>query len=150
MIRGAVARKKPGPTPPAHPIEHFAEVYERGSANLTELSNARSNTRRVLLFPHNLSVRCPTCSPRERWTKQLEREFTNRKVHASNLTSASRLSLSRLGKPGSIPALVLPLGSMAARHRKGRTAERLFSTESVHQTCHSKLEKVLPLQILRH
>ncbi|KER20318.1 hypothetical protein T265_11100 [Opisthorchis viverrini] len=37
----------------------------------------------------------------------------------------------RLGQPGSIPALVLPSGSMAARHRKGVTAERFFfiSTE---------------------
>ncbi|KER25170.1 hypothetical protein T265_07331 [Opisthorchis viverrini] len=30
----------------------------------------------------------------------------------------------RLGQPGSIPALVLPPGGMAARHRKGVTAER--------------------------
>ncbi|KER20244.1 hypothetical protein T265_11150 [Opisthorchis viverrini] len=30
----------------------------------------------------------------------------------------------RLGQPGSIPAFVLPSGSMAARHRKGDTAER--------------------------
>ncbi|GAA57295.1 tonsoku-like protein, partial [Clonorchis sinensis] len=29
-----------------------------------------------------------------------------------------------LGQPGSIPALVLPSGGMAARHRKGATAER--------------------------
>ncbi|KAG5444121.1 hypothetical protein CSKR_101607 [Clonorchis sinensis] len=42
-------------------------------------------------------------------------------------TSASRLSLSRLGKPGSIPALVLPSGGMAARHRKGATGEQFFS-----------------------
>ncbi|KER21932.1 hypothetical protein T265_09862 [Opisthorchis viverrini] len=30
----------------------------------------------------------------------------------------------RLGQPGSIPALVFPLGGMAARHRKGVTAEQ--------------------------
>ncbi|KER26717.1 hypothetical protein T265_06079 [Opisthorchis viverrini] len=30
-----------------------------------------------------------------------------------------------LGRPGSIPALMLPSGGMAARHRKGATAERL-------------------------
>ncbi|KER32869.1 hypothetical protein T265_01155 [Opisthorchis viverrini] len=36
----------------------------------------------------------------------------------SNPTSASRLPPSRLGQPGSIAALVLPSGSMAARHRK--------------------------------
>ncbi|GAA50477.1 hypothetical protein CLF_104592 [Clonorchis sinensis] len=31
---------------------------------------------------------------------------------------------SRLGQPGSIPALVLPSGGMAVGHRKGATAER--------------------------
>ncbi|KAG5452465.1 hypothetical protein CSKR_110233 [Clonorchis sinensis] len=59
-----------------------------------------------------------------RWLKWLERELTDRKVRGSNPTSASRLPLSRLGQPGSIPALVLPSGGMAARHRKGATAEQ--------------------------
>ncbi|KAG5455339.1 hypothetical protein CSKR_104985, partial [Clonorchis sinensis] len=45
----------------------------------------------------------------------LEREFTDRKACGSNPTSASRLPLSRLGQPGTIPALVLPSGSMAVR-----------------------------------
>ncbi|KAG5450113.1 putative leucine--tRNA ligase, mitochondrial, partial [Clonorchis sinensis] len=58
-----------------------------------------------------------------RWLKWLEREFTDRRVRGSNPTSASRLPLSRFGQPGSIPALVLPSGDMAARHRKGVTAE---------------------------
>ncbi|KER21077.1 hypothetical protein T265_10520 [Opisthorchis viverrini] len=44
----------------------------------------------------------------------LEREFTDWKVRGSNLT---RLHLSRLEQPGSIPALVLSSGGMAARHR---------------------------------
>ncbi|KAG5452930.1 hypothetical protein CSKR_107478 [Clonorchis sinensis] len=61
-----------------------------------------------------------------RWRKWLERELTDRKVRGSNPTSASRLLLSRLGQPGSIPALVLPSGGTAARHRKGVTAERFF------------------------
>ncbi|KER19167.1 hypothetical protein T265_11967 [Opisthorchis viverrini] len=68
---------------------------------------------------------------RVRWPKWLEREFTDRKVRGSNPNSASRLPLSRLGQPGSIPAFVLPSGGMAARHRKGATAERfsfLFCT----------------------
>ncbi|KAG5448288.1 hypothetical protein CSKR_110461 [Clonorchis sinensis] len=47
-------------------------------------------------------------------------------VRGSNPTSASRLPLSRLGQPGSIPALVQPSGGMAVRHRKGATAERLL------------------------
>ncbi|KAG5443088.1 hypothetical protein CSKR_113848 [Clonorchis sinensis] len=58
--------------------------------------------------------------------QRLERECTDRKVRGSN--PASRLPLSRLGQPGSIPALVLPSGGMAARHRKGATAERLNFT----------------------
>ncbi|KAG5446221.1 hypothetical protein CSKR_112499 [Clonorchis sinensis] len=56
----------------------------------------------------------------------LEREFTDRKVRSSNLTSASQLPLSRVGQPGSIPALVLHSGSRAARHRKGTTSEGFF------------------------
>ncbi|KAG5441457.1 hypothetical protein CSKR_107637 [Clonorchis sinensis] len=56
----------------------------------------------------------------------LEREFTDRKVRGSNPTSASRLPLSRLGQPGSIPSLVLPSGDMAARHRKGATEDRFL------------------------
>ncbi|KER33035.1 hypothetical protein T265_12674, partial [Opisthorchis viverrini] len=55
------------------------------------------------------------------------REFTDRKVRGSNPTSATRLPLSRLRRPGSIPALVQPSGRMAVRHRKGATAERFFS-----------------------
>ncbi|KAG5442525.1 hypothetical protein CSKR_113378 [Clonorchis sinensis] len=53
----------------------------------------------------------------------LEREFTDRKVRGSNLTSASRLLLSRLEQRGGISTLVLPLGGMAARHRKVVQAE---------------------------
>ncbi|KAG5447576.1 hypothetical protein CSKR_101342 [Clonorchis sinensis] len=59
-----------------------------------------------------------------RWLKWLEREFTDRKVRGSNPTSASRLHLPRLGQPRSITALVLPLGGMGARHRKGAKAEQ--------------------------
>ncbi|KER24191.1 hypothetical protein T265_08084 [Opisthorchis viverrini] len=43
-----------------------------------------------------------------RWTKWLDRESTDRTVRGSNPTSASRLPLSRLGRPGNIPALVPP------------------------------------------
>ncbi|KER22864.1 hypothetical protein T265_09137 [Opisthorchis viverrini] len=38
--------------------------------------------------------------------------------------------LKSIGEPGSIPALVLPSGSMAARHRKGVKAE-LFNNQSM-------------------
>ncbi|GAA54736.1 wiskott-Aldrich syndrome protein family member 1 [Clonorchis sinensis] len=54
----------------------------------------------------------------------VEREFSDREVRSSNPTSASRLPLSGLGQPGSIPALVLPSGGMAVRHRKNATDER--------------------------
>ncbi|KER33389.1 hypothetical protein T265_00708 [Opisthorchis viverrini] len=43
---------------------------------------------------------------RARRPKWLEREIADRKVRGSNPPSASRLPLSRLGQPGSIPALV--------------------------------------------
>ncbi|KAG5445244.1 ATP synthase subunit alpha, mitochondrial [Clonorchis sinensis] len=72
-----------------------------------------------------LSHRQASCNSIE-IAQRLERERTDRKVRGSNPASASRLPLSRLGQPGSIPALVLPLGGMAARHRKGATAERFF------------------------
>ncbi|KAG5453745.1 hypothetical protein CSKR_102367 [Clonorchis sinensis] len=49
-----------------------------------------------------------------RWLKWLESGFTYWKVRGSNPTSASRLLLSRLGQPGSISALVLPSGCVAA------------------------------------
>ncbi|KER25355.1 hypothetical protein T265_07157 [Opisthorchis viverrini] len=65
------------------------------------------------------------CSNHRSW---LEREFTDRKVRGSNPISDSRIPLFRLGQPGSIAALVLPLGSMAVRHRKGVTVERYGDT----------------------
>ncbi|KAG5443929.1 hypothetical protein CSKR_100821 [Clonorchis sinensis] len=73
------------------------------------------------LIPNSLVRWTPTGA---RWLKWLEREFTDRKARGSNPTSASRLPLSRLGQPGSLSALVLPLGGMAAKHRKGVTAEQ--------------------------
>ncbi|KAG5449526.1 hypothetical protein CSKR_111834 [Clonorchis sinensis] len=54
----------------------------------------------------------------------LESEFTDWKICGSNPTSASRLPLSRLGQPSSIPALVFPSGGMVVRHRKGAIVEQ--------------------------
>ncbi|KAG5453173.1 hypothetical protein CSKR_110625 [Clonorchis sinensis] len=48
-----------------------------------------------------------------------------RKVRGSNPTFASQLLLSSFEQPGSIQALMLPSGGMAARHRKCVTAEQL-------------------------
>ncbi|KAG5454388.1 hypothetical protein CSKR_107231, partial [Clonorchis sinensis] len=65
-------------------------------------------------------------------SQRLEREFTDHKVRGSNPTSASRLFLSRLEQPDSIQALVLPSVGMAARHRKGVTAERFIYFFTTH------------------
>ncbi|KAG5447181.1 hypothetical protein CSKR_106425 [Clonorchis sinensis] len=68
------------------------------------------------------------------YLKPLERGFTNQKVRGSNPTSASRIPLSRPGKPGSISALVLPAGGMAARHRRVlHLNDELFSYHIVHK-----------------
>ncbi|KER30042.1 hypothetical protein T265_13245, partial [Opisthorchis viverrini] len=64
-----------------------------------------------------------------KWPKWLEREFTERKARGSNPTSVTRLPLSRLRRPGSILALALPPGGMAARHRKTRLVFTPQSTE---------------------
>ncbi|KAG5455178.1 hypothetical protein CSKR_112105 [Clonorchis sinensis] len=76
---------------------------------------------------------------RARWLKWLERELTDRKVRGSNPTSASRLPLSRLGQPGSIPGLVLPSVGMAARYRKGVTAEQ-FSLAGLGKSATEQLQ----------
>ncbi|KAG5452493.1 hypothetical protein CSKR_103290 [Clonorchis sinensis] len=56
----------------------------------------------------------------------LEREFTDRKVRGSNPASGFELPLSWLRQLGSIPALELPSGGMAVRHRKDATTERFL------------------------
>ncbi|KER21663.1 hypothetical protein T265_10066 [Opisthorchis viverrini] len=61
-----------------------------------------------------------------RYSRYRRRGFTDRKVLGSRSTSAFRNPLSRLGQPGSIPALVLPSGSRTSRHWKGVTAERFI------------------------
>ncbi|KAG5453727.1 hypothetical protein CSKR_102351 [Clonorchis sinensis] len=58
----------------------------------------------------------------------LEREFPDRKVRASNPTSAFRPPPCRLGQPGTIPALELSHGGMAVGHRNGATAEGSICT----------------------
>ncbi|GAA54081.1 RILP-like protein homolog [Clonorchis sinensis] len=63
-----------------------------------------------------------------------EREFTSRKVRGSNPTSVSQLPLSILGQPGSIPALVLPLGDLT-----GRISILSPLSASSLLTCHSTL-----------
>ncbi|KAG5443200.1 hypothetical protein CSKR_110548 [Clonorchis sinensis] len=59
----------------------------------------------------------PQVSPRQLW---LEREFTDRKVHGPNPTTASRLPCLGLGN---LAALALPSGGKAVRHQKGVTVE---------------------------
>ncbi|KAG5455344.1 hypothetical protein CSKR_105497 [Clonorchis sinensis] len=69
---------------------------------------------------------CQTDRPGARWPKWLECEFTDREIRGSNPPSASRLPLSRLEQPGTIPVLMLLSCGMAVRHRKGVTAGQLF------------------------
>ncbi|KAG5453260.1 hypothetical protein CSKR_108466 [Clonorchis sinensis] len=52
------------------------------------------------------------------WPKWLELQFIDQKVRGSNPTSASRLPLSRLGQPGSIPALVQASSGMAVGNER--------------------------------
>ncbi|KAG5447326.1 hypothetical protein CSKR_109843 [Clonorchis sinensis] len=85
----------------------------------SDLNNTKNKTQATL-------GACLHLTDTARWPRWLEHKFTDRKIRGSNLTSASRLLLSRLGQPGSIPALVLPTSGMAARHRKGVTAEPLL------------------------
>ncbi|KER21462.1 hypothetical protein T265_10223 [Opisthorchis viverrini] len=109
--------------------------------NITRLPKPRQEKSRcrgrfqTMDLPFNKSALQPQPShqcqntagcPGARWPNWLEREFTDQKVHGLNPTSASRLPLSRLWQPGSIPALVQPSGGMAVRHRKGATAGRFF------------------------
>ncbi|KER33147.1 hypothetical protein T265_00850 [Opisthorchis viverrini] len=56
----------------------------------------------------------------------LECEITGRKVRGSNPTAASRLLLSKLEQPGSVPAVMPPIVGVAARQRNGATTERLL------------------------
>ncbi|KAG5455039.1 Protein disulfide-isomerase tmx3 [Clonorchis sinensis] len=106
---------------------HLSSLWEFGEA---EIAASKSRIYRlVALFLLPQSYQTDPNARRfvfthARWLKWLEREFTDRKVCGSSPTSASRLPLSRLGQPGNIPTLVLPSGGMAARHRKGVTAER--------------------------
>ncbi|KER33938.1 LOW QUALITY PROTEIN: hypothetical protein T265_12524 [Opisthorchis viverrini] len=53
------------------------------------------------------------------------------RARGSNATSVTRLPLSRLVRPGSIPALVTPTCGMSARHRKGATAGQSHTSCSV-------------------
>ncbi|KER25110.1 hypothetical protein T265_07397 [Opisthorchis viverrini] len=92
---------------------------------MPDVYNVIFPTRAKFLLSRLVSVfEFPTTGAR--WTKWLECEFTYQKVRRSNPTSASRLPLSRLGQPDSIPGLVSPSCGMATRHRKGATAERCF------------------------
>ncbi|KAG5454334.1 Trafficking kinesin-binding protein 1, partial [Clonorchis sinensis] len=120
------------------PFRYLTVMRSKGSwdtARLSKLRQGKSRGRgrvRTTNLPVTIKRAC-SCYMLEitadadgnaRWLKWLEREFTDLKVRGSNPTSASRFPLSRLGQPGSIPTLVLPSGGVAARHRKGVTAEQ--------------------------
>ncbi|KAG5443492.1 hypothetical protein CSKR_101050 [Clonorchis sinensis] len=86
---------------------------------------------------HEFICICPIhgCPRAGRWHKWLEREFIDRKVRGSNPTSASRLPLSRLRQPGSIPALVLPSGVMAIGGRFGSSTSLWLKSLTTRQWC---------------
>ncbi|KAG5444463.1 hypothetical protein CSKR_101861 [Clonorchis sinensis] len=84
--------------------------------SLTARQRCLAGNADALPFQRNKSPHVPTPNLEDRETilsggemaQWLEREFTDWKVHGSKPISASRLPLSRLGKSGSIPSLVLP------------------------------------------
>ncbi|KER26808.1 hypothetical protein T265_06020 [Opisthorchis viverrini] len=83
-----------------------------------------------------LNERLKVWAPQNDCTQWLGRELTDRTVRSSNSVQASRLVLSRLGQCGSASALVLSLGGMVARHRKGGINEgaNLLTGQSVVRT----------------
>ncbi|KER26303.1 hypothetical protein T265_06420 [Opisthorchis viverrini] len=101
-------------------------------SSLGLLKFGRSSYIHELKTKQHVPLSCPSTWPT--WNKLLVREFTDWKVRGSNPNSASRLPL-LLGQPGSIQTLVPPSCGMAARHRKGATAER-FLFFILLESCH--------------
>ncbi|KER30218.1 hypothetical protein T265_03280 [Opisthorchis viverrini] len=114
------------------------KIYVLKRDGRTEGVHCEKISKRIRALCYGLDESCIDIGAR--WPKWLEREFTDRKVRGSNPTSATRLPLSRLGQPGSIPALVLPSGGMAARHREGATAERFLS---FHQSANLLIRRIV-------
>ncbi|KER26414.1 hypothetical protein T265_14000, partial [Opisthorchis viverrini] len=85
-------------------------------------------------IPDFVPASCGMAASSERVGQLVRARLTNREVRGSNSTSASRLHLSRLGQPSSIPALVPSSYGMAARHRKGATVERFFMVQNHRET----------------
>ncbi|KAG5445665.1 hypothetical protein CSKR_111203 [Clonorchis sinensis] len=66
-------------------------------------------------------------TPENRWNEDyqmIERNLSNSSLRPVVWLQTSRHQ-SRLGQPGNIPALVIPSGGTAARHREGVTADGL-------------------------
>ncbi|KER24983.1 hypothetical protein T265_07490 [Opisthorchis viverrini] len=85
-----------------------------------------SNTDASLPYNHNLFESLTLKKIIRGWGRKLALANHNQfeKVRGSNLTSASRLLLSILQQLGSIPAIVLLSGGMAAGHRKDSISAR--------------------------
>ncbi|GAA57458.1 hypothetical protein CLF_112755 [Clonorchis sinensis] len=82
-------------------------------------------------------VYCMLLYVRGKMAQWSEREVADRKALGSNPTSIFRLSLSRFGQPGNIPALVLPSGDRTVRYRKGATRKTTVCYPHT-SSCHGK------------
>ncbi|KAG5444743.1 hypothetical protein CSKR_113851 [Clonorchis sinensis] len=114
-------------------VEHLKTSQFRCS-NLPSLTAIQQNSLQCSLFGSKIGGRMPECPATKHGICHnpffmaravfvgaiilLECKFTDQMVRGLNPTSASRLPLSSLGQPGSIPGLVLPSGGTAAGAEK--------------------------------
>ncbi|KAG5445017.1 hypothetical protein CSKR_105029 [Clonorchis sinensis] len=89
-------------------LKHKREI-QLGFRQSTALSAQSAELNGIKFSTPNFFVCFTSFIEGDEIAQRLEREFTD-----------------RLGQPGSIPALVLPSGGMAVRHRKGVTAEGII------------------------
>ncbi|KER34120.1 hypothetical protein T265_00008 [Opisthorchis viverrini] len=84
-----------------------------------------------------------------RWTKWLEHRFTDQKFRGSNPTSASRLPLSKFGRPGIVPGLPTTGFALLGTHQVGAVPELPSTLFYLKPNC-TKLAKYTHLQNWLH